>query len=52
MTHLSNTPKFEMLYSSNYPSMYRKLEQYLKTWSKQNLSWLGKINAVKNYTTT
>lgn len=27
--------------------MYHKLEQDLKYWSKQNLSWLGRVNAVK-----
>lgn len=41
------TPKFEQLYSANYPLTYQKLETDLKTWAQHELSWLGKINAIK-----
>lgn len=42
------TPKFEQLYSVNYPPIYRKLETDLKLWSHHELpSWLSKINSVK-----
>lgn len=44
---ISLTSKFETLYTGNYPPMFRKLEHDLKTWSKPNFSWIGRINAVK-----
>lgn len=44
---ISLTSKFETFYTGNYPPMFRKLGQDLKTWSKQNLSWIGIINVVK-----
>lgn len=33
------------IYTVNYPPIFRKVEEDLKTWSRCGLSWLGRINA-------
>lgn len=37
------TAKTEALYARNYPPMYHKLESDHISWSKNNLSWVGRI---------
>lgn len=41
------TPEIEHLYQTNFPPMYRKLETDLLTWTQHNISFLGKIHAIK-----
>lgn len=41
------TARIENLYTNSYPPLYKKLENNLKTWSKHELSWLGRINSIK-----
>lgn len=39
--------KVEQLYQVNFPQLYNKLEAELKGWAIHELSWLGRINAIK-----
>lgn len=41
------TPKFEQLYQANFPPMFCKLESDLLSWSRYNISWLGRVHSTK-----
>lgn len=41
------TPSIDSLYQANFPPMYRRLEEDIRTWSPHKLSWLGRIHAIK-----
>uniref|UniRef100_A0A803K926 Reverse transcriptase domain-containing protein n=1 Tax=Xenopus tropicalis TaxID=8364 RepID=A0A803K926_XENTR len=36
-----------ILYNMNFKSMLTKTEQYLKTWAFKEITWLGRLSAVK-----
>uniref|UniRef100_A0A803KB25 Reverse transcriptase domain-containing protein n=1 Tax=Xenopus tropicalis TaxID=8364 RepID=A0A803KB25_XENTR len=41
------TPNIRDLYKTNYPPLWKKVAEDLEKWSKQNISWIGRIHAVK-----
>uniref|UniRef100_A0A803JI52 Reverse transcriptase domain-containing protein n=1 Tax=Xenopus tropicalis TaxID=8364 RepID=A0A803JI52_XENTR len=41
------TPQIQDLYRTNYPPLWKNVMTTLKTWTKQDTSWIGRIHAVK-----
>lgn len=41
------TPSSETLYKANYPPLFKKPKEDLRSWADYSLSWFGKINSVK-----
>lgn len=41
------SPSYPSLYEVNYPSCFRHLERLLSIWAMCDLSWLGRIHAIK-----
>lgn len=41
------TPSISSLYKANYPTLFAKLLEDVKTWSDINLPWMGRIASVK-----
>lgn len=40
-------PQISSLYKANYPAMFHKLLENVRTWSDATLSWMGRIASVK-----